>query len=506
MKVIFMGTPDFAVPCLEKLIEDGHQVEAVFTREDKPVGRKKVLTAPPVQEVALKHEIKVFQPKKLRDNPEAFEIIKNINPDLIVVVAYGRILPKEILEFPKYGCVNVHGSLLPRHRGSSPIQWSIVCGDSHTGVCTMQMDAGMDTGDILLCEKTEILNDETAEEVWNKCNDKLAQDDMTVCSIIKKSNVKLIGTTDDPIDDLRWHKKILEQGKCSAKVVPSFRPDKAVNIEKAGFVEYIAKLSEAAGIEIKTAADVKKALSLRLDYFCSLGCCATDHGLDYVPYIEATDSEIEAIFAKAMNGEKVTMDEADAYKTAILIHLGREYADKGIVMQLHYGAQRNTNTNMFNKLGPDTGFDCISVKNCGEAITAFLNALAIDNKLPKTILYSLNPNDNEMLDTILGCFQGTEVAGKIQHGSAWWFSDTKSGMETQLKSLANLSLLGNFVGMLTDSRSFLSYTRHEYFRRILCNLIGQWVENGEYPDDEKTLGKMVQDICYNNAARYFNVD
>ena len=351
-----------------------------------------------------------------------------------------------------------------------------------------------------------ILNDETAEEVWNKCNDKLAQDDMTVCSIIKKSNVKLIGTTDDPIDDLRWHKKILEQGKCSAKVVPSFRPDKAVNIEKAGFVEYIAKLSEAAGIEIKTAADVKKALSLRLDYFCSLGCCATDHGLDYVPYIEATDSEIEAIFAKAMNGEKVTMDEADAYKTAILIHLGREYADKGIVMQLHYGAQRNTNTNMFNKLGPDTGFDCISVKNCGEAITAFLNALAIDNKLPKTILYSLNPNDNEMLDTILGCFQGTEVAGKIQHGSAWWFSDTKSGMETQLKSLANLSLLGNFVGMLTDSRSFLSYTRHEYFRRILCNLIGQWVENGEYPDDEKTLGKMVQDICYNNAARYFNVD
>ena len=188
-----------------------------------------------------------------------------------------------------------------------------------------------------------------------------------------------------------------------------------------------------------------------------------------------------------------------------MLFLGEKIAEKGIVMQLHYGAQRNTNTVMFNKLGADTGFDCISVKNCGEALTGFLNALNVKGKLPKTIIYSLNPNDNELIDTLLGCFQGTEAQGKIQHGSAWWFGDTKSGMEAQLKSLANLSLLGNFVGMLTDSRSFLSYTRHEYFRRILCNLLGEWVENGEYPDDKITLEMIVKDISYNNAKKYFNI-
>ncbi|MBP3324057.1 MAG: glucuronate isomerase [Clostridia bacterium] len=350
-----------------------------------------------------------------------------------------------------------------------------------------------------------ILNENTAEEVWNLCNAKLQEDSMSVCSIIEKSNVKMIGTTDDPIDDLIWHKKIRDENKCTAKVLPSFRPDKAVNIDKAGFTDYIAKLAAAAGIEINSAEDVKKALTLRLEYFCELGCAASDHGLDYVYYNEATDEEVEAIFKKAMAGEKVTRDEAEKYKTAIMLHVGREYAKRNVVMQLHYGAQRNTNTAKFNKLGPDTGFDCISTYNCGEAITAFLNALEIDGLLPKTILYSLNPGDNQLLDTIIGCFQGTEAAGKIQHGSAWWFSDTKSGMEAQLESLANLSILGNFVGMLTDSRSFLSYTRHEYFRRILCNLFGKWVENGEYPADEQQLGQMVVDICYNNAKRYFSL-
>ena len=189
----------------------------------------------------------------------------------------------------------------------------------------------------------------------------------------------------------------------------------------------------------------------------------------------------------------------------MLLFLGREYAKRDIVMQLHYGVQRNTNTNKFAALGADTGFDCISTKECCFALTEFLNALDKDGNLPKTIIYSLNPNDNELIGTVLGCFQGTEAQGKIQHGSAWWFNDTKSGMEAQLKSLANLSVLGNFIGMLTDSRSFLSYTRHEYFRRILCNLIGTWVENGEYPNDEKYLGKLVEDICYNNAAKYFGL-
>ena len=351
-----------------------------------------------------------------------------------------------------------------------------------------------------------ILNEKTAKEVWDICNAKLAEDDMSVRSIILKSNVKMIGTTDDPIDSLEWHKKLRDEGKFPVAVLPSFRPDKAVNIEKAGFTDYIAKLAKVAEIEINTAEDVKKALSKRLDYFCELGCKATDHGLDYVVCEEATDAEVEAIFAKALAGEKVTQLEADKYKTAILIHLGREYAKKDIVMQLHYGAQRNTNTAKFNTLGPDTGYDCISTYDCGNAIAKFLNALEIDGLLPKTIIYSLNPHDNELIDTIIGAFQGTEIAGKIQHGSAWWFSDTKSGMEAQLKSLANLSILGNFVGMLTDSRSFLSYTRHEYFRRILCSLIGEWVENGEYPDDDAQLEEIVRGICYNNAEKYFGMN
>lgn len=350
-----------------------------------------------------------------------------------------------------------------------------------------------------------VLNGDTAREVYDLCNKKLRQDGMTVRAIIEKSNVKMIGTTDDPADDLKWHKLLTEDKSFKTAVCPTFRPDKAVNIDKDGFADYIKKLSAAAEIDIKTVSDVKAALEKRLDYFCSLGCRATDHGLDYVVYEPASEESVNEIFKRALRGERVSQSEADRYKTELMLFLGEKIAEKGIVMQLHYGAQRNTNTVMFNKLGADTGFDCISVKNCGEALTGFLNALNVKGKLPKTIIYSLNPNDNELIDTVLGCFQGTEAQGKIQHGSAWWFGDTKSGMEAQLKSLANLSLLGNFVGMLTDSRSFLSYTRHEYFRRILCNLLGEWVENGEYPDDKITLETIVKDISYNNAKKYFNI-
>lgn len=350
-----------------------------------------------------------------------------------------------------------------------------------------------------------ILNGETAEEVWQLCNKKLQNDDMTVCSLIEKSNVKMIGTTDDPVDSLEWHIKIKESGCCTAKVLPSFRPDKAVNIDKAGFADYIKALAKAAALDIKTVEDVKTALTKRLDFFCSLGCKATDHGIDYIPFAIADGTELETIFAKAVNGKELTKNEADKYKTAILVHLGKEYAKRGIVMQLHFNVQRNTNTLMFESIGADTGFDCINTVNNAQTLTAFLNELEKEKLLPKTVIYSLNPHDNELIDTILGCFQNDDIAGKIQHGSAWWFSDTKSGMEAQIKSLANLSLLGNFIGMLTDSRSFLSYTRHEYFRRILCNIIGEWVENGEYPDDEKTLGKIVQNICYYNAEKYFDI-
>ncbi len=347
------------------------------------------------------------------------------------------------------------------------------------------------------------LNGDTAEEVWNLCNRKLKEDPaLSVRGIIRQSNVKVIGTTDDPADTLEYHAAIAKEIS-DFKVAPSYRPDKAVNIYKAGFTDYIAKLGAANGVEIKTVADVKQALSIAMDRFDAHGCKASDHGLDYVMYRPATDEEIEAIFAKAMAGEAITMEEAEKYVTAIVLFCGREYARRGWVMQIHYCVQRNTNTKRFEALGPDVGCDCISAHECSEALTSLLNAMDKDDQLPKTVLYSLNPSDNALLGSIIGCFQGTEAAGKIQHGSAWWFNDNKTGMQTQMTDLANLSLLGNFIGMLTDSRSFLSYTRHEYFRRILCNLIGGWVENGEYPNDMAALGAMVQDICYNNANRYF---
>ncbi len=348
-----------------------------------------------------------------------------------------------------------------------------------------------------------ILSSDTAEEVWNLCNEKLKDDKMSVRGLINSSNVAVIGTTDDPTDDLRWHKAIAEDTSFETKVVPSFRPDKAVNIEKAGFLEYINKLSQVCGYKIKTVADVKKALTDRLAFFCENGCKASDHGLDYAVYSLADEKTLNKILSRALKGGTVSQAEADAYKTHILLHLGKEYSKRDVVMQIHYGAIRNTNTKKFELLGPDTGFDCISTRACGDELVAFLNALETKNCLPKTVLYSLNPQDNAMLDTFLGAFQGTEVAGKIQHGSAWWFNDTKRGMEEQLKSLADLSLLGNFIGMLTDSRSFLSYTRHDYFRRILCNLVGEWVENGEYPNDQKALKELIEGICYKNAQRYF---
>ena len=350
-----------------------------------------------------------------------------------------------------------------------------------------------------------ILSADTAEEVYKLCNAKLKEPGMSARGIINASNVEMIGTTDDPIDSLEWHIKLASDASFKAKVLPSFRPDKAVNIEKPGFAEYIQALGNASGIDIKSVSDVKDALTKRLDFFCEHGCKVTDHGVDYLAFSPASDSEIERIFSKAIQKEAVTADEADKYKTAVMLHLGREYAKRNIVMQIHFNVQRNPNKRLLDSIGPDTGFDCMMTKDCSIALTGFLNALDLTCSLPKTIIYSLNPADNEMIDTVIGSFQGSEVPGKIQHGAAWWFSDTKSGMEAHLRSLANLSILGNFVGMLTDSRSFLSYTRHDDFRRILCSVIGEWVEDGEYPDDEKALGEIISGICYYNAKRYFDL-
>ena len=346
---------------------------------------------------------------------------------------------------------------------------------------------------------------ETAKEVWELCNEKLKAEDMSVRGIIRKSNVAFIGTTDDPIDSLEYHRLLAGDDSFETQVAPSFRPDKAFNIDKAGWKEYITKLSEVSGVEISDLATLKKALTSRIEYFNAHGCKASDHGLDHMVYAETDMVDLDIIIENGLAGDTINMFEAEALKTELLVHCANEYTRLGWVMQLHYNCMRNPNSKMFAELGPDTGFDCIGPKNGSRKLAMLLDRLNSDGALPKTVIYSLDANDNAFIDTLIGAFQGTEIAGKLQHGSAWWFNDNKQGMRDQLISLANLSLLGNFIGMLTDSRSFLSYTRHEYFRRILCSLIGEWVENGEYPNDERVLGKIVSDICYGNAKRYFNI-
>ncbi len=351
------------------------------------------------------------------------------------------------------------------------------------------------------------LSPATVDEVWELTRDKLQNDPkLTVRGMIEQSNVAFIGTTDDPTDTLEWHEKIAADPTIHFKVCPSFRPDPAINITKPGFAAYMGKLAASVGKdELKTVDEVCAALTRRLEFFVQHGCRASDHGLDYIPYRPCPAAQADAAFKAAMEGKTLTLEQAEGYQTAILTHLGREYHRLNVVMQLHYSCLRNVNARMYRALGPDTGFDMIAQNTCGGDIAALLSALDEAGECPKTILYSLNPSDNEQLGTLLGCFQSDEIPGKIQHGCAWWFNDTKSGMQAQMKSLANLGLLGNFVGMLTDSRSFLSYARHDYFRRIFCGLVGDWVENGEYPNDEAALKRIVEGVCYHNAARYFGL-
>ena len=354
---------------------------------------------------------------------------------------------------------------------------------------------------------TEPLTVDNAKEIWDKCNDMLQNDpNMTVRGLIRQSNVAFVGTTDDPIDSLEWHEKIKNDPSITVKVCPSFRPDKAINIDKEGFVDYIGKLAASVGkTELTTVEEIIDALLERLAIFAQMGCRASDHGLDYIPFRLADNSEINAVLKKVFAGETISVPEAEIYQTAVLLALGKAYHKHDIAMQIHYSCYRNANERIYRSLGPDTGVDMIAQNTCGTSIAKLLSKLDETRECPKTILYSLNPADNEQIGTMLGCFQSDEVPGKIQLGSAWWFNDTKSGMEDQMRALANLGLLGNFVGMLTDSRSFLSYARHDYFRRIMCNMIGNWVENGEYPNHEKSLEKIVKGISYNNAARYFGL-
>ncbi|MCH3965922.1 MAG: glucuronate isomerase [Clostridium sp.] len=349
----------------------------------------------------------------------------------------------------------------------------------------------------------DLLNEKTAPVIWEKANEMLSKDDFRTRQLIKKSNVETICTTDDPVDSLEYHKKINEDKDFAVSVFPTFRPDKGMNIDSDDFIPWIKKLEHVSKVDIYDYDGFLKAIESRIEFFNSAGCKISDHGLDKVVYTESTKEEVEDIFLKKIKGAKLAQEEVNKYRTYTLKSLGGIYSKFEWAMQLHMSAVRNNNTRMLKAIGPNTGFDSIRDDNIAYSVSKILDSLEKENSLPKTILYSLNPTDNYTLSTMAGNFQGDGIPGKIQFGAAWWFNDNKDGMIDQMKSLANTGLLSRFVGMLTDSRSFLSYTRHEYFRRIFCNFIGNLVENGEVPEDMELLKDVVQGVCYNNAKNYF---
>lgn len=348
-----------------------------------------------------------------------------------------------------------------------------------------------------------VLNGDTAQEVWELCNQKLQEPGMSARNLIANSGVTLVCTTDDPADSLEWHQQLAQDSSFPVKVLPAWRPDAAMGLERPEYLDYLQRLGQAAGVEIRTYGDLKKALLSRMAFFDKMGCRASDHALTVAVCQPASEEELERVFQKRLEGEPLTQEELAAFQTGFLRFVAGEYKRLGWVMQLHYGCRRNNNTRMFHKLGRDTGYDAVLQGTPSLEVAAFLDLLASQDALPRMVLYSLNPNDDEGLNSVIGCFQDGTPLGRIQQGSAWWFNDHKAGMVKQLTAFANGGLLGNFIGMLTDSRSFLSYPRHEYFRRILCELLGAWVENGEYPADWKVLEKMVRGVCYNNAVEFF---
>lgn len=349
----------------------------------------------------------------------------------------------------------------------------------------------------------EILNKQSAPEIWEKANALITGEGFGARDLIVKSNVKVVCTTDDPADSLEYHQLLKEEQDYPVSVVPGFRPDNGLEINRDGFLEWVGKLEQASQIKIENYKDYLTALEARVQFFHSVGGVVSDHALDSMVYEEATFDEVKEIFAERLTGSKLSLEAEKKFKTFTLIHLGKLYADLGWAMQFHINAHRNNNTNMFKSLGPDTGYDSINDDQIAKPLVSILDSLEQAGKLPKTIIYSLNPTDNYVIASIINSFQDGKTPGKIQFGTAWWFNDTKEGMLEQMKALSNVGLFSRFIGMLTDSRSFLSYTRHEYFRRIVCNLIGEWVENGEVPKDMELLGGIVQGIAYNNAKEYF---
>lgn len=347
----------------------------------------------------------------------------------------------------------------------------------------------------------KVLNEDTAKEIYDKCNETLKT--LSARKMMEINNVDTVFTTDDPVDDLHYHEIMSKDKTLKVNVFPAFRPDKAINVERDTFIPWIKQLEKVTSRDIKSLEDMLKSLDERLKFFVDHGCRASDHALDVVHYKKASYEEANKVFLKGLKGETITEEEEDIYKGYVMVHLGKEYHKYGMVQEYHIGALRNNSLRYYKLLGADTGFDASEDRECGEKLSKLLSALDEENTLPKTILFTLNEKDYITLATLKNCYQGG-VKGKIQLGTAWWFNDHYDGMLNQFKKLSADGLISCFVGMLTDSRSFLSYPRHDYFRREICNFLADLVNNGRYPQDEKTLGKIVEDISINNAKNYFS--
>jgi glucuronate isomerase len=351
---------------------------------------------------------------------------------------------------------------------------------------------------------TDLLNASTASKIYAHCTNLMQDDDYTVQQLLLKMNVEVVCTTDDPTDTLEYHKAFAQQN-AGFKMYPTFRPDKSFAVEDTqSYLKYLEKLSAAANISINNFSDLLEALKKRMQFFQSHGCRVSDHGLEVIPFAGDAESRAEAIFGKVRSGKLLDREEVNTFKSAVLINLSRLYSKNGWVQQFHVGAMRNNSSRMMRELGPDTGFDSIGDFPQARSMSDFFNYLDNTNELPKTIIYNLNPADNELFATMTGNFNDGSTPGKIQFGSGWWFLDQKDGMERQMNALSNMGLLSRFVGMVTDSRSFLSFPRHEYFRRILCNLLGNDIQKGLLPNDTEAVGSMVRAICYSNAKQYFS--
>lgn len=351
----------------------------------------------------------------------------------------------------------------------------------------------------------ELLTGDNARDIWNRCNERLQDEDMRANGILKRFDVRVVCTTDDPIDELADHRQIRSDSAIETAVAPTFRPDRILNVGDSGFADYVNRLSGVTQLPITQYDQFLEAVASRVDYFHSHGCRMSDHGFEMLPFTLPDEREAAAIFQRALQGEAVSQEEVIQYQTYTLLQLGRLYNQHGWTMQLHIGAIRNNNARMFAQLGKDTGYDSILDFQLARSLNGFLGMLDSSGELPQTIVYTLYSAQYEAIASAIGNFQSPGVRGKVQLGSGWWYHDQKDGMLQQMKVLSNVGLISTFVGMLTDSRSFLSFTRHEYFRRVLCNLLGTWIEDGELPRDYAFIGKLVQDICFNNADRYIRI-